>query len=393
MDKLRQKENDRIRELISDDLFVEWRLVRSEELNAYWADFIRRNPGYSDALDAASRMVDSVRINERHVPPGIRIALYEKIAGRLRRRRFDMYAAILSVSATAAILVMAAIFGKFVLNDTPDKNVAVQEITTDRYANENILLITDGKVVELENVEEAITIDAEGAIAVTGKDDIIALPEPAKDALSRIVVPAGRRSSMTLSDGSKIWLNSCTELTVPNRFDGRTREITVRGEIYAEVAPGSKPFIVHTPDFNVVVHGTVFNISVYENDGEKFVVLVEGSVSLNIAGGKPVRLEPNQIALVGDAGIEKRNVDVNEYIGWKDGILIFNKAPLSLILTKIGRYYNIAFEAEDGPELMRRRYSGKLFLTGNIDSMMSSVSAITSTRYAIRQDTIHLMKP
>ena len=77
--------------------------------------------------------------------------------------------------------------------------------------------------------------------------------------LCKLIVPAGRRSSLELADGTKIWVNSSSTVIYPNLFTGDKREIYVEGEAYLEVAHDSeRPFYVKTQTMNVRVLGTRF---------------------------------------------------------------------------------------------------------------------------------------
>ncbi|WP_286854003.1 FecR family protein, partial [Proteiniphilum sp. UBA5259] len=130
----------------------------------------------------------------------------------------------------------------------------------------------------------------------------------------------GKRSTLTLSDGSKVWLNSGSVLEFPAQFGSKKREIRLTsGEMYIEVIPDSqKPFHVHTSDFNVKVYGTKFNVSAYA-DSPRSVVLVEGRVSLQPVNKKETFLSPSEQAVYSDNGtFNTQKVDVTQFISWKN---------------------------------------------------------------------------
>lgn len=94
-----------------------------------------------------------------------------------------------------------------------------------------------------------------------------------------ITVPHGMHQTLTLSDGTRLHVNSGTRVIYPSEFTEDKREIFVSGELFAEVAknPG-KPFIISAGDVHVQVLGTKFNLRAYGNIETIEVALVEGSV-------------------------------------------------------------------------------------------------------------------
>jgi len=131
---------------------------------------------------------------------------------------------------------------------------------------EEIILISAGKKINLAgNAHIGLTKDGKALVTDSSssqKELLLARTE-----LNRLMVPYGKRSNLTLSDGTEVWLNSGTELDFPSEFSGKTREISVNGEIFIEVAHNaSVPFIVHVKDIDIRVQGTSFNISAYRNE-------------------------------------------------------------------------------------------------------------------------------
>ena len=113
--------------------------------------------------------------------------------------------------------------------------------------------------------------------------------------MNQLVVPRGKRSSVELADGSKLWLNSGSRAIYPVVFSKKNREIFIEGEGYLEVShDASRPFYVVTDAVKVKVLGTKFNISAYKEDNQVSVVLVEGSVEASV-GLQKVVMKPDQI--------------------------------------------------------------------------------------------------
>ena len=92
----------------------------------------------------------------------------------------------------------------------------------------------------------------------------------AKTEMSRLVVSYGKRTHITLSDSTEVWLNSGTRLDFPSEFKEKRREIFVDGEIYIDVAHRAHiPFIVHASDMDILVESTAFNITAYRKIAAK----------------------------------------------------------------------------------------------------------------------------
>src|SRR5690606_24364994 len=105
-----------------------------------------------------------------------------------------------------------------------------------------------------------------------------ALDEPQ---LVTLATPRAGQYAVTLSDGTRVWLNSVSELVYPTRFDDQERNVWVKGEAYFEVAHDSnRPFIVHSAKQNIRVLGTKFNIHAYDDEIIHHTTLVQGSVEV-----------------------------------------------------------------------------------------------------------------
>ena len=90
----------------------------------------------------------------------------------------------------------------------------------------------------------------------------------------------GMMTSLTLPDGTLVFLNSESTLSYPSRFDSDTRNVTLQGEAYFEVAKNpEKKFIVSTShQSQIEVLGTHFNVEVYEKEDRIAATLVEGKI-------------------------------------------------------------------------------------------------------------------
>lgn len=369
------------RDFLKDDKFIKWRLLKTEELEQYWTDFVKDNPQCNEALAKAINKFDTVTLNN-YTPSD---SEYETLLKNIRKdtihrknriKRLRIYA------AAAACIVLFIISSLFIYTGTLAVDNENEHIVGETRNSENIQFISANKSLSLSQ-EIEIKMNAKGNATIIDKDGKkIEDVNISNKTLNKLIVPYGKRSSITLADGTKVWLNSGTELEFPSTFNDKTRDIKIVGEIYIDVAKDkTKPFYVHTTRADIQVLGTKFNVSAYKEDVSESIVLVEGKVTVNAQNNMMSEMNPNEMLVVNSDGIKKNIVDATQYISWKDGILNFNKATLSSILHNVGRYYNVSFEKNNHIEFAQRTYSGKLILSDNLDDIMNSISALTSTVY------------
>ncbi len=182
------------------------------------------------------------------------------------------------------------------------------------------------------------------------------LHHPKSDAMAyiRVEVPRGAKRLLVLPDSTRVWINSECTLKYPEHFVGKTRTVYLVGEAYFEVTKdAAHPFIVSTPEMNVKVLGTGFDVSAYPAK-QISVTLVHGRIlayHVNASGN----VESEVILSPGERSIfeTKKNVftvekvDARFYTSWKDGRLIFKDTPLSEVMQRINRWYNVDMVAND----------------------------------------------
>ena len=155
-------------------------------------------------------------------------------------------------------------------------------------------------------------------------------------------VPRGGEYTLVLADGTTVYLNAESELRFPKQFKGKSRKVYLDGEGYFDVRRNEKqPFIVEVKQVEVRVLGTSFGIRAYAKEENVLTTLVEGRVNVE-AGGKQVELSPGQQADFsrGNDRLTVTKVDVEQYVSWKDGRLVFDNKPLEFILEELGRWYS-----------------------------------------------------
>jgi ferric-dicitrate binding protein FerR (iron transport regulator) len=142
----------------------------------------------------------------------------------------------------------------------------------------------------------------------------------------------------------------------------------------------------------VKVYGTAFNLSVYDESASS-IVLVEGSVALQSPDGKEeVALKPDQLAAYDpqSGSFSLQMVEVDNYISWKEGYLSLNKTPMTELLKRIERYYNLSFNFEQDVNLQKRTCTGKIYLSDNLDNVMTTIALLSSTGYEKENNKIYI---
>lgn len=378
--------------LLNED-FIKWRLFRSEALEKQWEQYLLQYPHYKITLEEAISRFEAVQINRYRFSDEDKQEVYSRVLGAISRRekrwRLNF---IYSIAATLLIGVVLTVY--FTLYKGSESLPFVESegiIMGQTLPQEEVYLLSEGNRTGLDN-HTRIDVLGEGKAVVTDKNAQKELSLSETDQ-NQLVVPYGKRSNIILSDGTEVWVNSGTRLTFPTRFNGGTRTIHVDGEIFIQVAQNADiPFIVQVQGAEIQVHGTSFNISAYTDEEKKTIVLVEGKVTIKTEENKSAQMLPNEKIDIVQGELAKEVVNVTEYISWRNGILEFNRTPMSEILRKVGRYYNVHFEEAQEVELNAQTFSGKLFLSNNLDSVMTSVSVLSSTKYERNDNLIQISK-
>lgn len=206
---------------------------------------------------------------------------------------------------------------------------------------------------------------------------------------NELIVPMAGECYLVLDDGTQVWMNSDSKLKYPVKFLGTEREVFLEGEAYFKVARGNSPFIVNTCRGNIRVLGTTFDIKAYRDEEEMLTTLVSGKVQFINSSGI-IELLPGEQAVVMNGGcVEKRQVEVEEYIGWREGVYVFREQRLETIMTDLARWYNVSVFYQH-PEIKEVRFTGNLRRYETINTFMEILSRTGDVKYNINGNTIIL---
>ncbi|GAE20296.1 putative anti-sigma factor [Bacteroides pyogenes DSM 20611 = JCM 6294] len=166
-----------------------------------------------------------------------------------------------------------------------------------------------------------------------------------EEVMNTVAVPQGQRVSLTLADGTHVWLNAMTRMEYPQSFRASDkRMVRIDGEAYFEVSRNpKKPFVVCTDKGNVEVLGTKFYVDAYNRTNRFETSLVEGSVKVSTPTSE-LMLHPNDKAvMLADGSLIREKITDMDVYRWKEGLYCFKDLPFSEVLKQFEVYYDVRF--------------------------------------------------
>lgn len=311
------------------------------------------------------------------------------------KRRIQFY----RLTAAAVFIILLAVPAFVVWNGESDLARYAQNAPDVRSA-ENTRLLLANKQVEIDTQKSSIEYLNNGnSIQIGASEQINQLISSDEVALNTLIVPYGKRTTITLSDQTKVWLNSGSRLIFPAAFTKKNREVYLDGEAIFEVSHDkSHPFVVSTRNVDVEVLGTVFNLSAYNDDDCINTVLVEGGVVLKYGGNallgrQSSQLNPGMLASYNTqtSSLNKQQINTQLYTSWRDGYLVIEQQPLGDIAKKIARYYDVEVVFDD-PALARETFSGNLDLQNSAFDVLQVVAEIVNAQIQQKDNQLIISK-
>ena len=308
---------------------------------------------------------------------------------RIQIRRWTIWG-----SSIAAVLILVFVLARpWEYNGNMSEFVKETQHIIPPGSSMAILKLADGRMIEigkqplrLEDTQGSVVKYENGRLSYSsGKETTIT------EAYNELVVPVGGECHVLLDDGTDVWLNADSKLKYPIVFNGESREVVLSGEAYFEVKKDNRPFIVNLESGDITVLGTSFGVSAYPGY-PNYTTLVQGSVRFTSLRREQIVLTPGEQAVVDISGsLKKRSVDVEEFIGWKDGVFIFKDKPLAELMKRLERWYgvHVIFQDESLKEL---EYTGSLERYNSINTFLQLLEKLEEIRYEIKENTIALFK-
>ncbi|MCD8178803.1 MAG: FecR domain-containing protein [Tannerellaceae bacterium] len=370
-------------DFLQDTFFISSHKNPTNNTAQFWDDFLAGNPANKKEYLAAKQSLTALNKDILPVEETDKLWKQIQISNKQNRKRRFLYAGI-STAASMAILISLTFFFN-TSEKHPDILTFVEQTQTgiEDY-NDTQLILSDEKVITIQEKESVISYES---ASVTTNTESVSKEELAS--YNQLITPWGKRSVLTFSDGTTIWVNAGSRVVYPAEFDKSRREIYVDGEVFLEVAKDeSRPFLVRTKEMAVQVLGTQFNMTSYEADNFKNVVLVSGSVQVETRQTGKALLEPGQLFTSSEEGEKIMQVDVNKYISWKNGLYLFESEKLGVVFKRLSRYYGVHIHCNE--ETAHIKCSGKLDLKDNLETILSDLTFLLPVTYQVNGNNYHI---
>ncbi len=316
--------------------------------------------------------------------------LDSSLVGRPRKGRWLFWRVGPVVAASVALLLM---FVFPFTRQVEQPGTLVSQVGITPGGVKAILQSEDGKMIDLTSSTSSRIVTSDGLVLVNDSlkglrfDQSKSENQPMK--YHTLAVPVGGEYHFTLADGTRVWVNSASEVRFPNCFSGGKREIYVKGEVYLEVARDEKhPFVVHAGENEVRVLGTRFNLTAYPDEQKVITTLVEGSVEFR-NNQSSIRLKPGEQSVLDREtnNLEKQKVDVSIYTSWISGTYEYELMPLSDITRQLSRWYDVQFVYES-TEFSNHPFTGVVKRDQSLEEVLSIIEKTTNIKFKISGRTI-----
>ena len=314
----------------------------------------------------------------------------QKETGKVRRMSWWRYGA-----GVAGVLMMLGV-GMAIWMKPEENNVRLEEKRVVPGSGQAVLTLGGGEVVLLKRDTSELIL-ADTTLRVTNERNTLVYSEIENKRMSEdvvyntLTVPVSGEYCLVLADGTKVFLNSGSEIRYPAMFRGKRREVLLKGEAWFEVAKDSgREFLVHAGAMDVKVLGTSFNVKAYEKLETVATTLVEGSVEI-ACDGESFRIVPGE-QFVYDKNSREANVmmvDTELYTSWKDGYYKFRQATLKEIMTTLSLWYglNVFYQNESAKHV---EFTGKVKRYEDIRTLLDKFEQTENVVFDIKENNVFI---
>ena len=270
-------------------------------------------------------------------------------------------------------------------NEHSDENIVKEKPVVP--GSKNAVLITaTGEHIELgSSAGNYINLDSKNV--VLDKSGKLLYDKQITSSINKVRTPAGCQYQIILSDGSKVWMNTSSELKFPTSFNENDRSVELAGEAYFEIKKNlNKPFYVKFKKGVILVTGTSFNVQNYSNDSIERITLLEGGIKL-IAGNDSVAMKPDQESTIAPGGqiSVREKTAATESIAWTKGLFSFNKASMKEVMSLVSRWYDIQVNYESIPS---KQFTGNIPMKSTLETVLKMLELSGDVHFSLSGKTV-----
>lgn len=358
----------------------------SEEDQLVLEKWLQEHPGNQEILDSfkGDRLVEDIDYLESLQADELWEELRKARSRQLRKR----YIRIARYAAAAVLISAFSWLGLFLSNQKPNE---VSRIEKSNYINDVLpggdkaqLILSDGRTVDLGAYLSGFSEQDGTQIRGNDGEIIYSTGQAATDLIYNVlVVPEKGKYNLTLSDGTKVWLNAMSELHFPVLFNNQERSVTLTGEAYFEVAHDpDRPFYVNVNDSKIEVLGTHFNINSYRDIK---TTLFEGSIKISNETDEQV-LVPGQEALI-DKRITVQQANLEKVIAWKNGNFFFEGDNILEVMEQLSRWYgvHVVYRSKAQENML---YTGTISRDVNLSEVLEMLTFVGDATFLLDESQV-----
>jgi len=294
---------------------------------------------------------------------------------------------IIRISTAAVFLLLIGITTFLAMNKESEISVFARNNQSVPLTGNTRLILSGEEEIQINSAESKIAYAGNGKEIQIDSSRVKQVVEDDKIVYNTVIVPYGKRTQITLSDNSSVWLNSGSKLIYPARFATEKREVYLEGEAIFEVSHNKQqPFMVITQDIEVKVLGTVFDVSAYSDDATSSAILESGSVEMkyktnSLLSQSKVKMTPGMMAVYdpNEKTVKQTQVNTKLYTSWREGYFVFERQSLGEILKKISRYYNVSIQLKD-QSLADETFTGPLDLRNSATQVLEIIAELINAK-------------
>ena len=342
--KTMKYENFDIEDFIADEFFVSWIRQDSKEANLFWQSWLAEHPDKIEKVQKAREII--LNAQPKRIEPSQK-DYTEVLEGILSPNKRLFY------------------------EDTTKKGHGIFKYA----ASISILLALLGGLFYFNHIEKVENTAAIEEVVMNAKK-----------------VPFGQKSTIILSDGSKVKLNAGATLTYPEKFGhSKSREVYLSGEAFFEIARDTaRPFLIKSKEVTTKVLGTSFNLK--EKAGSVSVTVLTGKVKVftesDTAANDAVFLKPGQQADYNPQSnkIEVSHADLEAVTAWKEDIIYFEQANFKEVASRLEKWYGVKVELKRNVD---GKFSGR-FKNKALKDVLTGLSYTSDFEFDIENETVFI---